>query len=65
MKTKDEFRRSLKLHMPRNPDSERLSNYHAVCIELERAKVIHGIDFSDSLVDEFNLQKFRIKKIGS
>ena len=62
MKTKDEFRRSLKLHVPEG--TEKLSNYHAVCIELERARALYGSDFSDGLVKEFNLGKFGIRELS-
>jgi hypothetical protein len=71
MKTKEEFKFSLALHTGRVDDSgnvvvsegcEKLSNYHAVCIELERARALYGTEFSDSLVKKFNLRKYGIRE---
>jgi len=71
MKTKEEFKFSIALHTGRVDESgqitlegcEKLSNYHAVCIELERARALHGEEFSNSLVKEFHLEKYGIKII--
>jgi hypothetical protein len=64
MQTKKDHERCLTLHTDNVKEGEKLSNYHAVCMELERARSNYGQEYSDSLVRRFNLIRFGIKEIG-
>lgn len=63
MRTKEDSERCLALHTERVKEGAPLANYHAVCMELERARAAFGQDYSNSLVKKFNLGRWGIKEI--
>jgi hypothetical protein len=53
--TKKDYERIIKNHV--DPKSDRLSNYHAVCMALGAAAEEYGMKFGDLLVNKYELEK--------
>ena len=55
MYKKEDYDRIIRQHV--NPESNKLSNYNAVCAALNSAAMVYGRAFSNSLIDKYELDK--------
>jgi hypothetical protein len=60
MYKKEDYDRIIRQHV--NPESNKLSNYNAVCAALNSAAMVYGRAFSNSLIDKYELDKRGLKK---